>query len=100
MLAYSPEKKLPEQRSTVGRRLRILRMLFGYSQREIAALLKIHRSTYTYYELDKAMPSVATVITLASYYQVSTDYLLGLGEDDSIFEQPLFQKKNKEERPE
>lgn len=100
MFPYHPEKQLPEQSSTVGFRLRLLRTLYGYSQREVAALLNIHRSTYTYYELDKAMPPISAVIALSNHYGVSTDYLLGLGDDEDLFEQPPFRKQRERKLPE
>ena len=45
------------KQSRFGEKLRILREIYDVSQQEIADLLGIERSTYTYYELGKTEPS-------------------------------------------
>ena len=60
------------------RRLRDMREDADKTQAELAAVLNVGQTTYSRYEngvLD--IPSIA-LIALARYYQVSTDYLLGL----------------------
>ncbi len=58
-------------------RLRDLREDRDFKQRDLAELLKIHQTTYSDYELDRLNIPVATLHTLASFYGVSIDYLLG-----------------------
>ena len=66
------------------RRLRDMREDADKTQAELAAVLNVGQTTYSRYEngvLD--IPSIA-LIALARYYQVSTDYLLGLTDERSI----------------
>ena len=63
------------------RRLRDMREDADKTQAELAAVLNVGQTTYSRYEngvLD--IPSIA-LIALARYYQVSTDYLLGLTDE-------------------
>lgn len=57
-------------------RLKELRKQRGLSQANVAALLKIDRSTYSYYELGRTQPNLSILLRLASYYNVTIDYLL------------------------
>ena len=58
-------------------RLRDLREDRDLKQKDLADLLKIHQTTYSDYELDKLNVPVSVLHTLADYYGVSVDYLLG-----------------------
>ena len=58
-------------------RLKELRLERGLSQADIATMLGLDRSSYTYYELGKSQPTLHTLIVLADYYNVTMDYLLG-----------------------
>ena len=57
-------------------RLRDLREDRDIPQRDIAALLSVHQTTYSDYELGKLNIPVNVLHTLADYYGVSIDYLL------------------------
>lgn len=59
-------------------RLRSLRTQRGLSQADLASFLHISRMTYTQYESGHREPGLQTLIDLADFYQISTDYLLGL----------------------
>jgi len=59
-------------------RLRIVREEKGLSLRALAKELNIHFSTLGSYEQGRRNPDVETLVRLASYYGVSTDYLLGI----------------------
>ena len=63
------------------RRIRDLREDSDRSQREVAELLYIRRTVYRRYETGEREIPVWAVIKLARYYQVSTDYLLGLTDE-------------------
>lgn len=67
----------------LGENLKSLRIKKGLTQQQLADLLKINRVTYTQYELDKREPDNTTLIALADFFNVSTDYLLGREEKDS-----------------
>lgn len=47
------------------------------SQKQIAEILKIHQTTYSAYELGQVNVPVAALHSLADFYKVSVDYLLG-----------------------
>ena len=66
------------KRSIFAHRLRMLRRQTGVTQKEIAPSLNIDRSTYAYYETDKTNPDLSTLRRIASIFNVSTDYLLGI----------------------
>lgn len=58
-------------------RIRDLREDRDLSQKEIAELLKVHQTTYSDYELGRLNVPVSALNTLADFYNVSVDYLLG-----------------------
>ncbi len=64
--------------NTFGKRLKLLRAEKGLTQVQLAEELNVDKSTIAKYETDKIEPSVNMVKTLAIYFRVSTDYLLGL----------------------
>lgn len=59
-------------------RLEDLRIDADKTQEEIAAVLNCQREVYRRYEKGIHEIPVWAVIKLAEYYQVSTDYILGL----------------------
>lgn len=58
-------------------RLRDLREDNDLKQKQLADLLKIHQTTYSDYELGRLNIPVSALHTLADFYHVSIDYLLG-----------------------
>lgn len=65
------------------RRLRDLREDADKTQREIGALLKTTQQQYAKYETGIQEIPVRHLITLADYYGVSVDYLLGRIDTDT-----------------
>ncbi|MBQ6706550.1 MAG: helix-turn-helix domain-containing protein [Clostridia bacterium] len=65
------------KKSTLALRLRLLRVASGMRQEEVADLLGIGRSAYTYYELSRSKPDYDALIRLSRLYRVSIDYLVG-----------------------
>lgn len=61
-------------------RLRDIREDRDITQKEIAEILHIRQNTYSQYESGKRQVPVEVIITLARYYRVSTDYLLGVSD--------------------
>lgn len=61
-------------------RIRALREAHSRTQQEIAELLHVGRTVYRRYETGQREIPVWAVIQLAAYYEVTTDYLLGLTE--------------------
>lgn len=60
-----------------GERLSLLRKNKKLSQQELANRLNISKSSLAMYETNKREPNFETVDRLATYFEVTTDYLLG-----------------------
>ena len=65
----------------LGARLQEIRNKNNTLQKDIAEYLNITVSTYQRYEYGTRNPSLEILIKLAKYFNVSTDYLLGLSDD-------------------
>lgn len=63
---------------SIGERLRELRNLKDYRQEEVARMLGVERHALSQYETGARIPPSDIVAKLASIYEVSTDYLLGV----------------------
>lgn len=63
--------------------LKELRKKKGLTLAEVAQAVGVTRQAYSYYENDKRDPDTAMVKTLAEFYGVSTDYLLGRDESET-----------------
>ena len=63
---------------SVGKRIKELRLAENLTQREVAEMLNIDRSNYSKYENGKLELSNRLLVKLAGFYEVTTDYLLGL----------------------
>jgi transcriptional regulator with XRE-family HTH domain len=55
--------------------LKMMRLKNGLTQQQVANLLNIDRSTYTYYETGKIKPDVETLMKLCCVFDVSLDAL-------------------------
>ena len=64
-----------------GERLKGLRKERNMTIEDLSTALGFPRSTYAGYETEKRKPSIETIIRLAEFYNVSTDYILGLSDD-------------------
>ena len=64
----------------IGDRLKILRKEANLTQKELAEKLSITRVCYTRYENNVFSPDLDTLVALAKFYGVTTDYILGLEE--------------------
>ena len=58
-------------------RIRDLREDQDLTQKELAAILQLHQTTYSDYELERLNVPVTVLHKLADFYGVSVDYLLG-----------------------
>jgi transcriptional regulator with XRE-family HTH domain len=58
-------------------RLRDLREDRDLKQKNLADLLQVHQTTYSDYELGRLNIPISVLHTLADFYNVSIDYLLG-----------------------
>ena len=62
-------------------RLKDLREDSDIKQKEIAEYLHIKQNTYSQYENGQRQLPIDVLIKLAKFYNVSTDYILGLSDD-------------------
>lgn len=67
-----------------GTRLKALREKAGLTQQQLADALWVSKSMISYYEHLFRCPSPDILIKIASYFHVSTDYLLGIETHKSI----------------
>ena len=63
------------------RRLKECRKLKKVTQKDAAQYLGIGERSYQHYEYGEREPSLATVIKLAEFFNVSIDYLVGLSDN-------------------
>lgn len=68
---------------TFGEKIKDLRKERGATQKDLAQALSVTVSTLSHWECDYQEPSFRDLATLANYFDVSTDYLLGIAEDES-----------------
>ncbi|MDT8717631.1 helix-turn-helix transcriptional regulator [Clostridium sp. 19966] len=61
----------------IGEQLKFLRSEKGLTQKDLAEYLKISTSAYGFYEQGKREPDMETLIKLAAFFNVSSDFLLG-----------------------
>lgn len=64
-----------------AKRLKELRQEKKIGQNALSNLLDMCNASISYYETDKQDPTVTNLVKLATYFDVSTDYLLGLTDD-------------------
>lgn len=68
--------------NTFGEKIKDLRKEKNVTQKEMAQALSVTISTLSHWECDYQEPSFKDLAALAEYFDVSTDYLLGVTEDD------------------
>ena len=62
----------------INEKIRELRKDFNISQVELATYLGVTKQCVSNWENDNILPSIDMLIKLAKFFNVSTDYLLGL----------------------
>ncbi len=62
----------------IYKRLSEIRVYNGYSQSEIAKLLKVGKSVYANWEINKRLIPLKNLADLANIYNINIDYLVGL----------------------
>lgn len=68
----------------IGEKIRNLRKTFNISQVDLANKLGITKQCVSNWENDNILPSIDMLVRLAKYFNVSTDFLLGLSHDKMI----------------
>lgn len=66
------------------RRIRDLREDADLSQRQIAEIIHMHKTTYARYETGEREIPLNIAILLAQFYNVSLDYIAGLSNNRKI----------------
>lgn len=66
-------------------RLREIREENGVTQKRLAEYLHIRQNTYSQYENGQRQLPIETLIELAKFYKVSTDYILELTDVDEPY---------------
>lgn len=72
------KNKLLSIKKEVGQKLLSIRKGLGYNQQEVAATIGISRAALSYYEKGERSVDIETLYKLATFYNVSIDYLFGL----------------------
>lgn len=67
--------------SVLSERLKELRLANQKKQDELAELLDLSYSAYKRYEYGEREPTASTIVRMARYFGVSSDYLLGLRDE-------------------
>jgi transcriptional regulator with XRE-family HTH domain len=68
--------------SSIGSRIRDLRIKRGLTQDQIAEQLGMNRANFSNYERDVAVPPAETLLKIADILHTTTDFLLGRKEAD------------------
>lgn len=62
----------------LGKKLKELREERGLTQKQLSELLGLNSVTYLHYEKEQREPPLSLLVEFAKFFEVSTDYLLGL----------------------
>lgn len=73
-----------QQRKQMGMRIKQAREKKGLTQDDLADKLKLTRTSVSNYESGRALPPSDVLRALACILDVSTDYLLGIGEENKF----------------
>lgn len=68
----------------LNEKIKELRKVFGISQVELAKELGVSKQCVSNWENGNVLPSIDMLIKIAKYFNVSTDYLLCLDNEDSL----------------
>lgn len=69
---------------TYAERIKVLREQFHLTQAELARELDVTRSSVNAWEMGVSLPSVPKLVQIAERFHVSTDYLLGIEQKNTI----------------
>ena len=69
----------------LGDKLKKLRKKHRFTQKEIAEKVNVHPKSMSGYENDNLTPKTETLIQLAVIYNVSLDYLVGIGKESYLY---------------
>ncbi len=78
---------------SLGERIKRLRKSKNKTQEQVATMLHLNRKAISSYEHNEREPSLETIVLLARYFHVTTDFLLGVGRSRSINASGLTEKE-------
>lgn len=67
-----------------GKKLKKLRTNKNLSQKDLSKILNVSNTIISSYEASLRMPSYDVLVKIARYFNVTTDYLLGIKNDDIL----------------
>ena len=82
----------------IGDRLKELRHDHNDTQEDLAEKLNISKFTVQSWEQGKSEPNHDMLVTICRLYHVSSDFLLGLSDDDPVFYQTREMRLSQESR--
>lgn len=68
----------------LNEKIKELRKSFGISQTQLATNLGVSKQCVSNWENDNILPSIDMLIKISEFFKVSTDYLLGLNNENVI----------------
>ena len=68
----------------INEMIRKLRRDFNISQVELASKLGVTKQCVSNWENDNILPSIEMLVKLAKFFNVTTDYILGLNSENTI----------------
>ncbi len=77
----------------LSEKIKQLRENLDITQSELAKTLGLTRSAVNAWEMGLSVPSTQYVVELAKFFQVSTDFLLGIEENASVSVKGLNEKQ-------
>lgn len=88
---YNYEKPSNQEQGFMNLRLKTLRQQKNINQAELGKILDVGKTTISNYETGYSVPDLETVVKLADYFDVSTDYLLGRTNYPKMCTEQIFQ---------
>ncbi len=68
----------------ISEKLKNLRVNKGLTQKQLGEFIGLSKGTVSNYERGAKLPTIETLKILATYFNVPSDYLLGIDEDSNI----------------
>lgn len=78
-----------------GQRLKVIRKGVQLTQAELAEKLMVSVQSISKWECDNAMPDISQIVPLSAVLGVSTDCLLGVGGDEKVDREKLYNEVEK-----
>lgn len=75
----------------ISKRLKQLRAEHNLTQTDLAKVLGIAKTTLAAYEQGKSEPNIDTIIKIADFFNITTDYLLGHSDGRKLENQEIYE---------